>query len=80
MPEDTLTHEEFSRRGGLARAAKLSPERRREIAKNAAAARERIKAERIAQGLPAHVGDTSFLDELARAQARHRARDGEGDG
>jgi hypothetical protein len=39
--------EEFSRRGGLARAKKLSKKRRKEIAKKAVAAREAKKLKNI---------------------------------
>jgi hypothetical protein len=37
-----LTHKEMSSRGGLARKAKLTPERRSEIARKAGKARQRI--------------------------------------
>ena len=38
-PVDTFTASEWARRGAVARAAKLSPERRKEIAQRAAKAR-----------------------------------------
>jgi hypothetical protein len=44
MEPEPLTHKQVSSRGGKARAAKLSPERRKEIATNAVRAREAKRA------------------------------------